>query len=92
MINIVFELNNLRSAAYDEDKLVGMAEFSASGNVWTIYHTETDQNYGGRGIGKGLIRCLVEQARKAKVKVIPQCSFAEKEFMKNAEYKDVKQD
>lgn len=91
MIVVKFELDNLRSAAYDGNKLVGMAEFSINDNVWTIYHTETHPSYGGQGIGKALIKCLVDQARNTKVKIVPLCSFASREFIKNIEYQDVKQ-
>ena len=90
MIEIKFEVDNYRSAAYDGDKLVGMAEFSVANDIWTITHTETDPAYGGQGIGKKLIKCLVEEARASKVKIIPLCSFAVREFEKNLDYQDVK--
>lgn len=92
MIEIKFEVENYRSAAYDGDKLVGMAEFSVANDVWTITHTETDPNYGGQGIGKRLIKCLVLEARASRVKIVPLCSFAAKEFEKNSDYMDVKED
>ncbi len=41
------------------------------------------------GIGKVLLEKAVEYAREEIVKIIPTCSFAQSQFSKNDEIKDV---
>lgn len=85
----VFELNNTRTAAYDEDKLVGVCEFKVDGMNWIANHTETDSAYGGRGIAKELVRLLVESAKKEGAKIVPVCPYVVNQFEKNEEYREV---
>lgn len=89
MITIKFEQN--RSAAYDEEKFVGECCFEIEQNVWILNHTFVDSNYGGQGIAKKLLDCVVENVRKNKAKIKAVCSYVAHEFEKNAEsYSDVK--
>ncbi len=84
MIKIQFEQN--RSAAYDGEKLVGHCDFEIDGNVWVANHTVVDQEYGGQGIAKKLLHCLVENAVKQNVKVQPVCSYVAREFEKDPDF------
>lgn len=89
MIEIKFERN--RSAAYDGEKLAGECCFETSGGVWTLNHTFVDPSYGGQGIAKKLLECVVENARKDGAKIKAVCSYVVHEFEKNPEvYADVK--
>lgn len=89
MIEIKFE--GKRSAAYDEDKLVGECCFEIDGNTWTANHTFVDKAYGGQGIAKKLLDCVVENARKNDAKIKAVCSYVVHEFEKNPElFKDVR--
>ncbi len=54
-----------------------------------IKHTEVDEAYGGRGLGKQLLDALVKYVRSHHVKVIAQCPFARSVFDKVPEYRDV---
>ena len=78
MIKIVFEKEKNRSAAYDEDKNIGVCEFKVSGNNWTITHTGVDTNYGGQGIAKKLVMAVKEEADRENINIIPVCSYAVK--------------
>lgn len=90
MINIVFEQDKNRAAAYDGELNIGEATFAKQAdNIWVFDHTYVDSNYGGQGIAKRLIEKLVEAARENSVKVIPTCPYAKKEFEKNLEYRDL---
>lgn len=91
MIDIKFENN--RSAAYDCNNLIGECDFEISNNIWTVNHTRVDQNYGGQGIAKKLVNCVVDNAVKQGVKIKPVCSYVVHEFEKNPqEYSLVKID
>lgn len=89
IINIVFEENNHRSAAYINDALVGTCTYELSSDKWAITHTVVDPSFGGRGIAKQLVESLINEARKRKIKIIPICSYAYKMMMGKKEYEDV---
>lgn len=88
-IDIVFEQDNNRSAAYTDGKQVGECEFSVSENIWTITHTGVRPEYGGRGIAKKLVLCVIEAARANNAKIVPLCSYAGKVVSGKEEFKDV---
>ena len=89
MIKIVFEDDNNRTAAYDGTSVIGESSFSRSSTFWIIDHTFVEDDYAGLGIGGKLVAELVEEARKAQVKIMPLCPFAKKEFDEKPEYSDV---
>ncbi len=77
-IEIRFEKENQRSAAYDGDLRIGLCEYEIENGNWVITHTETDPAYGGRGIAKKLVLCVKEAADAEKINIIPVCSYAVK--------------
>ncbi|CDZ75362.1 putative uncharacterized protein [Peptoniphilus sp. ING2-D1G] len=89
MINIVYEENKDRAAAYDGDKLVGQCTYSKSDNNWIVEHTLVDPEYGGQGIAAMLVKEVVDRAREKGVKIVPVCSYVQREFEKKEEYKDL---
>ncbi len=88
-IDIVFEQDNNRSAAYTDGKQVGECEFSVSEKIWTITHTGVRPEYGGRGIAKKLVLCVIEADRANNAKFVPLCSYADKVMSDKEEFKDV---
>ena len=89
-MDILFEESAKRSAAYDGEKNIGECTYVEEDGVWTLNHTAVDQAYGGQGIARKLLTCLVEEARKRSVKIIPVCSYVAREFEKHPDlYGDV---
>ena len=88
-MNIVFEEEARRSAAYDGERQIGECEFSLSGGAWVIAHTGVRPEYGGKGIARELVGKVIEEARARKVKVVPVCSYAKKMMEGREEYSDV---
>ena len=88
-MQIVFEAEQPRSAAYDKEKLVGVAEIEDTHGCWVITHTEVDPAYGGQGIARRLIEEVVAEARRAGKKIVPLCSYADKMMTGKEEYCDV---
>ncbi|HMU06696.1 MAG TPA: GNAT family N-acetyltransferase [Kaistella sp.] len=79
----VFEL-------YYDGKKAGLMTYSWAGDdKFIIDHTEVDEEYGGKGLGKDLVKAGVEYAREKNVKVIPLCPFAKKVIAKTPEFQDV---
>ena len=88
-MQIVFEAEQPRSAAYDKEKLVGVAEIEDTHGCWVITHTEVDPAYGGQGIARRLIKEIIAEARRAGKKIVPLCSYADKMMTGKEEYRDV---
>ena len=86
-MQIVFEAEQPRSAAYDKEKRV--AEIEDTHGCWVITHTEVDPAYGGQGIARRLIEEIVAEARRAGKKIVPLCSYADKMMTGKEEYRDV---
>ena len=88
-MQIRYEAEHCRSAAYDGEKRVGVAEFDAQDGRWSITHTEVDPAYGGQGIARRLIEEIIAEARRTGKKIVPVCSYAEKMMTGKEEYRDV---
>ena len=88
-MNIVWEAETRRSAAYDGEKRIGVAEIEDEGGRWVITHTEVDPAYGGQGIARRLIEEVIAAARRDGAKIVPLCSYADKMMQGKAAYADV---
>ncbi len=88
-IDVVFEEECNRSAAYIDGKQIGECEINVLGDVWTITHTGVRPEYGGRGIAKKLVLKVIESARAKNAKIMPLCSYADKLMSGKEEFKDV---
>ena len=89
MIKIVYEEQNLRTAAYDGDKLAGQCTYVVRDGFWDLEHTIVDPAYGGQGLAGKLVHELAQKAREKGFKIVPTCSYALKTFENKAEYADV---
>lgn len=89
MIEVRYEKERKRAAAYDGEKQVGECEYAVFGDVWNVYHTGVDPNYGGRGIAGDLVECVVDAARSEQKRIIPSCSYVRKAFDKRADYREL---
>ena len=54
-----------------------------------IDHTEVEEAYNGKGVGKEMLLAAVDFARKNGKKIIPLCPFAKASFQKSDELQDV---
>lgn len=88
-MQITYEVEHGRSAAYDKENRVGIAEFEDADGRWVITHTEVDPAYGGQGIARRLIEEIIAEARRTGKKIVPVCSYAEKMMTGKEEYRDV---
>ncbi|MDV3506215.1 GNAT family N-acetyltransferase [Elizabethkingia anophelis] len=71
--------------AIEYDRVVGLMTYSVAGEDKIIIdHTEVDEAFGGRGIGKQLLN-----ARENNIKIIPLCPYANRVLHSSDEYKDI---
>ncbi|WP_294296499.1 GNAT family N-acetyltransferase [uncultured Chryseobacterium sp.] len=73
----------------DENK-AGKMDISVIKNKLTVYHTEVDEQYAGKGFAKILLDKLVSYARENDLKIVPLCPYVHAQFKRNPEtYQDV---
>ncbi|WP_264523622.1 GNAT family N-acetyltransferase [Flavobacterium sp. N502536] len=76
--------------AVEEGKQAGKMTYTWAGDSkFIIDHTEVNEDFNGRGVGKKLVMAAVEYARTNNLKIIPLCPFAKSVFDKVAEIHDV---
>lgn len=76
--------------AFDDDKEAGRMSYTFAGETRMILdHTEVDDAYRGKNIGKRILMEVVEYARQNKIKIIPLCPFAKSVFDRMEEIRDV---
>jgi len=54
--------------------------------VWNANHTGVPKAIGGKGVGKALVRAMVEDARSSGYRVVPGCPFVAKLFERKPEW------
>ena len=78
MIKIVFNKNENKSIAYDDNTKIGECDFEEVQDTWNIFHTEVDNAYQGQGIARNLIEIIAQNAKSNNKKLIASCSYAKK--------------
>ncbi|MDY3118404.1 MAG: GNAT family N-acetyltransferase [Peptoniphilus sp.] len=88
-MEIRFEEEKQRSAAYVEGKEIGESTYSNAADLWIIDHTYVEKAYNGQGIARKLVDTIVENARSKGIQLMATCPYALKLFETNPEYADV---
>ncbi len=75
---IHIELNGTKGEfkLFEKEVQAGFMRFSIDENILNIVHTEVDQAYEGKGLGKQLVMAGVEYAREHHLKIKPYCVYA----------------
>ena len=80
-----------RFVIYANDELAGEMTYVWAGtSKFIIDHTEVEESFSGRGLGKQLVMKGVVYARDNALKILPLCPFAKKVFDKNDGIQDVR--
>ena len=76
--------------AFIDGRRAGMMTYTWAGEErFIIDHTEVEEAYNGKGVGKEMLLAAVDFARKNGKKIIPLCPFAKASFQKSPELQDV---
>ena len=79
-----------RFSAIDADKTAGSIYYTFAGETRMILdHTEVDDVYRGKSIGKKILMFIVGFARENNIKIIPLCPFAKSVFDRTESIRDV---
>lgn len=74
----------------EENERLAEMDYSISGEVLTIHHTEVNEQLKGKNVGYQLVNHAAELARARHLRILPLCPFAKAVFDKRKEeYKDV---
>ena len=66
-----------------------MCEYELDGDRMIFTHTVVPPELRGRGIAEKLVRAALAEARTAKRKVVPTCSYVAKFIERHKEYQDL---
>ena len=73
-----------------EGETAGRMTYSWAGtDKFIIDHTEVNEGFNGKGVGKALVMAAVEYARENHLKIIPLCPYAKSVFDRTVEIHDV---
>lgn len=89
---VIMEINQNTKAFYIGDhyeKALAKLEYENTDFGMILTHTEVSEQLTGQGVGRALVKYVVEIARNEKFKLTLQCEYAKKEFEKHPEYQDV---
>ena len=68
----------------------GKMDINIHRDILTVFHTEVDEAYEGRGFAKLLLTQLVSYAREKDLKVRPTCPYVHMQFKRHEDdYKDI---
>lgn len=75
---------------FSDDNKAGKMDISVIGKKLTVYHTEVNEEYEGRGFAKILLEKLVSYARENDLKILALCPYVHAQFKRHPEeYQDV---
>jgi predicted GNAT family acetyltransferase len=89
----ITQINDIRRGyfeAIEDGKEAGKMTYTWAGDSkFIIDHTEVNEGFNGKGVGKKLVMKAVEYARNNNLKIIPLCPFAKSVFDKTEDIRDV---
>src|SRR6185437_16283056 len=68
---------------------VGLAAVADRGNQRVFYHTEVDEQFGGRGLASILVGEALEATRSDGKRVVPVCPMVADFIKKHSEFSDI---
>lgn len=92
MTEVFREGNDKKARFYIEEngERIAVMEYVYAGeDKFIIEHTEVNEQYEGKGLGKMLVEAAVKYAREQLMKIIPLCPYANAVFKRKVEYEDV---
>lgn len=64
----------------EDGNLLGIADYTRSGDILDVHHTEIDPSQRGRGLGAVLVDGMLGLVRADGLRVIPSCWFVRDQF------------
>ena len=78
-----------RYELWDDSTLVGIADYSVSGDAVVFPHTEINRDRRGQGLGAILVRAALDDVRTTGRRVVPRCWYVADFIDDNPQYRDL---
>jgi len=78
-----------RFEATIDGELAGSIEYAVKYGRLALIHTEVLPEYEGQGVGSGLVRFAIAEARRLELRVIPTCPFVRSYVESHPETHDI---
>ncbi len=72
-----------------DGSLASIADYRMEGDSVVIFHTETSDEFRGRGLAAELVQWTLDDVRKQGLKVVPDCWFVADYIEAHPEYRDL---
>jgi predicted GNAT family acetyltransferase len=88
-ITVVHEPERGRFVLRLDGESIGVTNYRSEPGRRVFYHTEVDEAYEGKGLGRRLAAAALDDTRKAGFTVKPECPFIAAFIRRNREYADL---
>lgn len=78
-----------RYEVFLDGQRAGFTSYRQEPGQITFDHTEVDERFGGKGVGSGLVRGVLDDARRRELAVLPVCPFVNRYIKGHTEYADL---
>ncbi len=89
MVEIKKGMRSFYVGESEENPLAEMGFVSSGEDIITIEHTNVSEELSGQGVGRLLLKELIDWARQENKKIIPLCPYVKAQMEKNEEYHDM---
>ena len=72
-----------------DDELAGVLEYRGRGHDRALTHTEVFEGHEGEGLGKHLVKAVLDDLREQGLQVVPVCPYVTKYLKDHPEYLDL---
>ena len=79
----------LRYELWTDEVLAGWIQYTRSGDVVTLVHTDVDPAFEGRGLGSVLVAGTLDDVRTQGKRIRPLCPFVAAYLRRHPEYADL---
>jgi predicted GNAT family acetyltransferase len=79
----------LRYEIVVDGAVAGFVQYNMRGGRLILLHTETSDEFSGRGLATQLVRGALDDARRRNLRVVPICPFVEGYIERHHEYDDL---
>jgi len=89
MTRITHNADQKRYELFLDDALASIADYRLEGDKIVIFHTETSDQFRGRGLAAELVQWTLDDIRERDLTVVPDCWFVAEFIEANPEYRDL---
>jgi predicted GNAT family acetyltransferase len=85
-VRVVDNRDELRYEVWVDGRLAGYIRYTFDEDVVTMVHTEIEPAFEGKGVGSGLVKGALDDARGRGFTVLPLCPFVAAWIERHPEY------